>query len=177
MRTKKSKGAALVEAALVFLPFLALTLGGMEFMWHFHVRQCLTAAADAAVREVATYHGEVGPPDSGASPQSLDPLRPTAETAAKDLLTDMGFSNDFISSVTVDINYIDNLNQVNPRLDGVGGFPQKEKLRLVGSVVSVPWLKAMVFGNFAIKAFNVDMEQPSQLTVIAFQWKKWKVDN
>ena len=164
-------GTVFVEAALVFIPFFALTLGSIEFMWHFHIRQSLTAAADAAVREAATYHGESGSPAS-----SLNYLRPAARTAAKDMLQDIGFSEAFIEDVTVNLDYVQKLTNVKQGLNIQGGFPQKEKMRLIGAVVSVPWLRAMIFGNFVLNTFNIAHSQPSELVVIVFSWKKWKVN-
>lgn len=173
MRKKSTRGAALIEAALMLVTYLLLTLGGMEYLWYLHIRQSLTAASDAAVWVVAANHKEPAPPKLGVSSLSLNPYRPGAEAAARNLLLEMGFSNDFVSSVDVTIEYVSQLKQENSRLQAAG-FPQDTGLRLVGAVVSVPWERAMIFGDFASTVLHLVQTPPSQLSVTTLMWKKWK---
>jgi hypothetical protein len=174
LNKQKTRGVVLTEVALVIIPYLVLTFGGIEYMWHLHIRQALTAAANEAAESISRYHGEEGPP-GGSSPNTLQIYLPAAEAAVTELLTGMGFSEDFINSVSVNIDYVQHLNAYNPRMTSTGGFPQKDKMRLVGAVVSVPWEKAMFASNFASKVLNIAGEQPEELLCIILKYKKWKV--
>ncbi|MFQ5729382.1 MAG: TadE/TadG family type IV pilus assembly protein [Waddliaceae bacterium] len=175
MNRKRTSGAALTEAALVIIPYLVLTFGGIEYMWHLQIRQALTAAADKAVHAANTFHDEEGPP-GGSSPNSLQSYLPAAEAAATGLLTDLNFSEGFINSVEVNLDYVQHLRQYNPRMTSTGGFPQKDKMRLIGAVVSVPWEKAMFAGNFAVRVLHLAVDQPTELVCIVLKYKKWKTN-
>ena len=176
MKPKKRKvgGAILIEAMLVMVPYLAFTLGSMEFMWFLHVRQSLNAAANAAVLVVGIDHNEIPPGNSsGASPKSLDAFTPGGTLAGQTVLSTIGFSSNFISQVDFNINYINDLSSINPRLQ-VKGIPQKEGMRLIGAMLTIPWSEAMIFGNITAGLLNIVTTPPATLSTTAMMWKQWK---
>ena len=172
-KKKRVKGAVLVEMALTILPYLFITLGGIEFMWFFHVRQSLGRAADEAVRVVSVDYGDTAGPDYGASSESLEPYRASAIAAAQDFLFEMGFNNDFVNDVVFEIDFINHLDK-GPKAYPVGGYPQSDKMRLVGAKLTIPWGNAMIFGNFVATALNLMITTPEEILVISFRFKKWK---
>lgn len=174
MKAKKHKGQVLVETFLVIIPFLAVTLGGFEYLWYIHIRQSLTAAATVVCEFVAANHRETdSPPSGGVSPNSLDPLRDAAQQKGENFLTNMGFTSSFTESLTITINYIQTFSGDNKRLQ-TGGFPQKDKLRLIGAQARVPWSKAMIFGDISASLLSLLTTAPEEMNVIVFNWKQWK---
>lgn len=166
-------GGALIEIALVMVPFLVFTLGSAEYLWYINVRQSVNAAAEEGARVVAVDHNEIVTSTLGGSSQSLDPLRSIADSTVKNFLTNLGFNNEFVSSIQVSIDYLKNLQDIDPRL-AIGGIPQKDKMRLVGVVVTVPAEKAMIFGNIVSKFLQLASSPPEDLKVIVLMWKHWK---
>lgn len=172
---KRNRGAVLTEAVLVIIPFLVISIGFTEYLWYVHMRISLTAAADAAVHFVATDHFEIQQ-GGGSSPNSLTPLLAGADAAARAHLTAMGFSDSVVSSMTVSIDYIQQIAASNPRYAS-RGIPQKEGRRLVGAVVSIPMEHAMLFGDFATNVLQLSTNTPSELSVVVFMWKQWKKES
>lgn len=171
---KRVVGAVLIESILVLVPYLAIMVGGMEYLWFLHIKQSFTKAADAAVRIVAINHYELVDDVSGVSSQSLDPYRADATAAAQNVLLNIGFSSSFVSQAVVTVDYLNNLATKDSRLS-MGGFPQNDHMRLVGVRITVPWDKAMIFGNFASTVLNLTFNFPSEFNVTVFRWKKWKI--
>lgn len=176
-KVQKIKGAALIELALVILIYTVITLGGIEFMWYLHIKDSLSAAAEEAVKTVAVDHDQLPYGNLSTSSASLDPLRALADQTARNYLLNMGFSSSFVSSVGVNVDYLNQLNASYPSLPQ-GGFPQSKGRRLVGAAVTVPWENAMIFGNIATNLLSlVSDTPPTELTVIAFMWKQWKQES
>ena len=170
---KRIRGVVLVEWCLVVIPYFVLTFGGFEYLWYLHVRQSLTSAAKAAVYYVAVDHNEADAPQGGQSATQLAPYLAPAQAAAEAVLTQIGFSADFQSDLTYTIEYVNQLKQTNTRLL-YGGIPQKGKMQLVGVMITVPWIRMMIFGDFASKALNLATSSPLTFSVTALMWKNWK---
>ena len=168
-RIKQNKGVALTEMVLVAIPFIALTLGSLEYLWFMHVQMGLTSAAELAVSFVATDHNSI----AGSEPvgKALDSYQDGAEEIALAQLAAIGFTNAFLSSVTVEAAYLQ--NQGNSRFHN-GGYPQKEGRRLVGVTITIPLSEAFIFGNIAAKILQASTNLPEQYSVTAFMWRQWK---
>ena len=170
---KKIAAIALLDAGLVLIPYLLLTFGGMEFMSYQHVRQSLTAAGMEAMDFFAVDHNEAGVGVGGVDPSLLDALRAPAIAIAQKYLLDMGFSQNFVTDVQISVDFVNRLDPDNLDFPS-GGFSQNTGRKLVGAMSSVPTSRAMMFGNLSAKVFNLAINYPEKLTVMAFRWKQWK---
>jgi hypothetical protein len=167
----RQRGGALIEMALVLLPFIAITLGGLEYMWHLNVRSNLIAAGYQAARFTAVKHRGPNAPSTGPNSQSLDFLREMATAKAKSYLTDLGYREDFVDSVSVTVNYINDITGFDiPQ----GNFPQDDKQRYIGAIISIPFHKTMIFGDLPALLFGFTGEDSENYTVIVFMFKMWK---
>lgn len=169
---KHCKGVVLVEAILVIVPYLVLTLGLTEYLWYFQVKLCLTRAAEAAVHVAAVDHGGVTA-SGGSSVHSLSTFAPDATTAAQQSLISMGYSNSFATSALVQLGYIQDFATSKSRYAN-GGVPQNMGRRLAGAQVSIPMKEALIFGNFAVNMLRLSVTTPPSFAVTAFMWKQWK---
>ena len=175
-RKRKSIGMVMLEAALVIVPYMMVTIGSIEYLWFMNMKMSLAAAAEKAVRVVAHDHNELLAPGGGVSSQSLEPYQGLANQEATGLLLSMGYSQSLVDDVTVRVDFIQGIASSNQRYIN-RGIPQKEGRRLVGAEVSIPYEHAMIFGNIVVSLLAQAVDLPENFTSVAFMWKQWKQEN
>ena len=174
-RVRRRLGAVMVEAGLVFVPFLILSLGFLEYLWYEQIQATLAEASQRALIFAAEDHHELAKQGGGSFFQSLDPLRDGAKEKAVQLLQSMNYSDEFISSLEVDIDFINNLAKKGSRYY-FRGIPQNKGRRLVAATVSLPYERAMLFGNLSAKLLGLFASgiSPERMSITTFMWKQWK---